>query len=133
MQQSHYTAIESRKLGSRWASHLIKKLWNITHQLWLHRNKALHNTDKIHELSGLPQLKLSISSEYITGLQQLPSVYSSYFYTPLPALLQKSVIYLKRWFLIIRSAREASTIPTTIDDFSVTGPMRKWIGLTAID
>jgi len=133
MQQSHYTAIESRKLGSRWASQLIKKLWNITNQLWLHRNKALHNTDMIHELSGLPQLKLSITAEYISGLQHLPSVYSSYFYTPLPALLQKPVIYLKRWFLIIRSAREACTIPTTIDDFSVTGPLRTWIGLSAID
>ena len=133
MQHIHYSTIESRKLGSRWASNVIKKVWNITHQLWLHRNKALHDTDKIHELSGLAQLQTAIKAEFIAGLQQLPSVYSSYFNTPLSALLKKSVVHLKRWFLIIRSAREACTIPTTIDDFSVTGPLRKWIGLSAID
>ena len=86
MQQLHYTFIESRKLGSRWASNVIKKVWNITHQLWLHRNKALQDTDKIHKLPGLAQLRTAITAEFIAGLQQLPSVYSSYFYTPLPAL-----------------------------------------------
>ena len=133
MQQMHYTIIESRKLGSRWASNLTKKLWNITYQLWIHRNKALHDTDQIHILSGLPQLKTAITADYTAGFQDLPSVYSSYFYIPLPALLKKTTAHLKRWFLIIRSAREACTIPTTIDDFSVTGPLRTWIGLQAID
>ena len=133
LQQEHYTAIESRKTGTTWGSNLIKKLWNITHQLWLQRNDVLHNTEAIHELSGISPLRDTIIQEHGLGLDHLPGVYSTYFHLPLDALLKKSPNYLKKWFLVIRSAREASSIIPTIDEFSTNGPLRAWVGLSAID
>ena len=133
MQQSHYSDMGSRKSGSRWASTLIKKLWNITLQLWLHRNEALHKTDAINLLSGLVPLKKTIAAEYNLGPKDLPGVYSTYFHIPLQILLTKHAGYLKKWFLVIRSARETCSIATTLDEFSSNGPLRAWVGLSTID
>ena len=73
-----------------------------------------------------------MSKEYTLGYDQLPSVYSSYFHLPLQTVLSKTVLYLKRWFLIIRSAREAYDPSHLEDDFSSNGQLRKWIGLSLI-
>ena len=80
-------------------------------------------------LSGLPQLKTAITTEYGIDRGELPQVYSSSFHTPLTALLNKDVKHLKRWFLIARSAREANTMVRDLYDFSFDGPLRTWIGL----
>ena len=75
------------------------------HQLWKHRNDALHISKPMRLLSGLDQLKTSITAEIEIGLATLPMVYSSYFKIPLAQLLRKSPVYLKIWFLMIRSDR----------------------------
>lgn len=110
----------------------MKKLWNITQQLWLHRNDVLHNTEALNMLSGLTTLKLIIATEYNAGSSNLPGVYSTYFHLPLQQLLKKSPNYLKQWFLIIRSARESCAISTRLDEFSSNGPLRTWVGLSPI-
>ena len=133
LQQLHFNSIKSKKTGHTWGATLIKKLWNITHQLWIQRNDVLHNTDAINALSGIVPLKATITLEHALGPINLPGVYSSYFHIPLLSLLQKSPTYLKKWFLIIRSAREASSIVTNIDEFSTNSPLRAWVGLSAID
>ena len=71
----------------------------------------------------------AISKEYRLGTDELPHVYSSFFHIPLDALKKKQVHYLKRWCLIVRSAREAHTLIRDIDDFSFGGPLRTWMGL----
>ena len=129
LQQLEYSKMNSKKLGTRWATDLTHKLWNITHQLWKHRCDHLFETDEIHKLSGLEQLTAAVISEYGLGKGDLPQVYTSFFHTPLPSILEKPVRHLKRWFLIIRSAREANTMVRDLDDFSFDGPLRKWIGL----
>ena len=55
---------------------LIKKLWNITQQLWSHYNNALHTICDIHTISILIPLKASITIEYALGQDELPSLYS---------------------------------------------------------
>ena len=130
LQQSYFNDIDSKKSSSRWATNLIKKLWNIPHQLWLQRNEALHKKESIYKQSKLQILKTSITNEYNYGLANLPQIYSSYFNQPLRVLLKKSTHSLKRWFLIIRSAREAEDSDSPQDIFSVNGPMRSWIKLS---
>ena len=129
LQQLHYTSIESKRMGSRWAIDFTQKLWHITHSLWKHRCSHLFEKDIVDELSGLSQLKPAITAEYRLGGRELPHVYSSFFHSPLHDLLNKNVKHLKRWFLIIRAAREAHTLIRDLDDFSFNGPLRTWIGL----
>ena len=129
LQQAYFTKMKSQKLGSRWAATVTKKMWKILLQLWQHRCAMLHNTNAVHQLSGLEQLNTAITAEYAIGKGDLPGPYSSFFHTPLPFLLKKDVNSLKRWFLIIRAAREANTMVGDLDDFSFNGPLRTWIGL----
>jgi len=131
IQSLHYTAQGSRRSANSWASSLIKKLWNIVHQIWLHRNANLHDSDTINTLSGKDSLLESVTTEYTLGYNDLPHVYSSFFHLPLSSLLQKSSKYLKQWFLLIRSAREAHQPFAVNDAFSINGPLRTWIGLTS--
>ena len=95
IQQNYLLDIESKKYCTRWTTILIHTIWNITHQLWLHRNKSIHNTKAIHALSILIFLNIFITTEYDLGLDELPSIYSSYFHAPLPILLSKSSQYFK--------------------------------------
>ena len=133
MQQFQYTDVSSRKSSSRWATNVTRKLWNITYQLWLHHSDALHNTKAIHALSGLVPLKWSTTAEYVPGKDNLPSVYSFYFHMPLHNLLSKSAQYLKRLFLLVRSAIEACSITTRLDEFSADSLLRVWVRISTID
>ena len=52
IQQEYYEKINSRRLGTRWATNVTQKMWNILHQIWKHRCNILHNTDALHNNSG---------------------------------------------------------------------------------
>jgi len=133
IQQDYYTSLSSKKNGIRWGANLTPRLWNMIYQLWCHRNDILHETEAFDNLSGLDMLKLSIEREHQEGASDLPNVYLSYFTLPLPLLLLKPTQYLKRWFLVIRSGREASNIPEIIDEFSTDESLRNWVGLKSIN
>ena len=103
--------------STRWASNLSIKLWNIVHQLWKHINDALHNSESMPLLSGLDQLKVSITTEIEVRLATLPTVCSLYFKISLARLLRKSPVYMKRWFLVIRSGRKSLAVRVDMDIF----------------
>jgi len=44
-QAKFWTTIKTRKSSKRWVSELIKKLWNISWDLWTHRNEELHTSE----------------------------------------------------------------------------------------
>ena len=129
-QQIFYHEISSQRSAQRWATDLIKQLWQFLHALWLQRNEALHKEASIYKLSRVAILKTSITTEYNYGLDSLPQTYSSYFHLPLTTLLNKPSKYLKRWFLLIRSARESSIDAFPPDIFSHKGPLRTWVNLS---
>ena len=94
-----------------WGANITHQIWNLTFQIWGNRNKILHNNNNIDNLQGMDLLKSSITAEHSTGLDDLPTVYQRYFNIPIQQLLHKSTLYLKPWFLIIRSGRKASSRP----------------------
>ena len=128
-QSCFYIESGSCRSSTKWGSQLILQCWNIIYQLWTNRNNILHNNSELQILHGLPLLKEAIASEYSAGISNLPSVYRRYFSIPIPLLLQKSNLYLKRWFLVIRSGRE-SLHPLQYNDIWWSNKaLRKWIGL----
>lgn len=131
-QSSYYLELGSRKSAARWGANLITQCWNILFHLWEDRNQAPHNTTQIHLLSGFSILKEAVHFEHSTGLSDLPSVYRRYFSIPLPILLTKSPAYLKRWFLVVRSGREALHPDIYQDIWSRDEVLRRWIGLLPI-
>ena len=104
------------------------KLWNIIYQIWTSRNAFLHETGAIDRVSGLAQLQQAITAEHARGPGYLHQVYNRYFRNPLPSLLASSVTSQKQWFLVIRTAREATDL-FAYDAFATSASLRAWIGL----
>ena len=46
-QQAYYKISKSLRSGRRWTIELIKKLWDVTRDLWEHRNNILHKTQNV--------------------------------------------------------------------------------------
>ena len=80
-------------------------------------------------LSGQHTLRSSIAIEYELGVDDLPSIYSKYFHISLRLLLKKKISFLKRFFRLIRSAREGLSDNCPFDEFSENNSLRTWVGL----
>ena len=120
---------ESRRTGSRWASDTSKQLWLLTFSIWEHRCSNLHDSPTILNVHGLPYLQTRIAYEYTLGYSDLPSSYKPYFRDSLSVLLKKHPPHLKRWFLLIRSIREALSPHLVMDRFFDDKALRRWVGL----
>ena len=133
-QHNYFRYTQRKKHGNTWAKQLSIKLWSITFNIWKHRNHVLHDTDAVHQLSGMEILKQSITAEYNLGQDELPRPYSPFFYQPLLLLLRKSHTYLKRWFMTVRAGRESyyENQPIT-DEFTTDTTLRVWIGLSPLE
>ena len=94
-QLQYYTALESRKLGTRWGINLTIKLWQMLQKLWIHRNNALHETEAIDILSGKEHLIEAVFLDHLQGLDNLPTAYAPYFVITLDDLLKKPITQLK--------------------------------------
>jgi len=118
----------SRKTGISWAKKVTLKLWNVIYQIWTSRNAFLHETGAIDRVSGLAQLQQAIAAEHARGPGYLHRVYNRYFRNSLPSLLASSVASQKEWFLVIRTAREATDL-FACNAFAISPSLRAWIGL----
>ena len=97
--------------------------------MWDHQNRALFESQRKDEMSGLAQLKLAISRELEIGVQGLDSSFQPYFTFTTETFLKMSPLSLRRWFALIRQARE-DTGYSYDDDFTNTQALRNWVGLT---
>ena len=130
-QQAYFDAKHSSRSGSLWASQLIRHLWNIVHSMWEQRNKILHKPEVLMPLSGASTLRRRAISELQRGQDQLPPLFAGYFQRSQRSLTKLPMTDLIGWYKTIKLAREG-TKSDIADDFSVNGPLRKWIGLPVI-
>ena len=131
VQQEYYDTKESRRSGKAWGKKVYTLFWNTLMALWAGRNEQLHKTDRIHELEGLSTLKSAIKAEFDLGLHRLPACeFSIYFSVPYETLCQRHISALRTWLHTIRLGRELhGGHDIIIDEYSVNGPFRSWLGL----
>jgi len=103
-------------------------LYKNSFALWMHRNDRLHNSPKIDELLGLEPLRTAAVRELRRCPENLTAIYHPYFQLTMLDLLIKTPLDLRGWFALIKLARETSDTDLH-DQFSMNGPLRKWIGL----
>ena len=127
LQQQHYSAIQSRRTGSAWGRRLTSKLWQHIHDLWMLRNRTLHD-NPIQSSQGEDHLNFAIKVEHLTGPIGLPKHYSDFFRVPLATLLLKPLAQRKQWFRLIRHAREIQKLPIH-DAFTTNVILRNWVHL----
>ena len=128
----YYKSRQMQKTGNKWATRLIKYVWEATFVIWETRNAQLHQTERIHELEGVSILKQTITNEWKQGLGRLPtSDYSHYFTITIEALMEKSIEYLKSWLMIVRQARVMMDPSHLIhDEFAESIALQQWIGIS---
>jgi hypothetical protein len=132
LQENFYKLKGDRRRGKTWATELITQIWNINFKVWSHRNNTLHHSKEISDtLHGKEILLEAVTYEFNRGKDELHNnfspFFSSSFFSP-HTITQTNTETLRQWFCLIRSAREYSQTDRK-DDFSTTGPLRRWIGL----
>ena len=122
----------SQKSPRTWAKELVKANWQLLQQVWYARNDKLHNTQIILDNEGHRELLQAVKAEMAIGLHRLPiRDFAKMFQIKKKILYNRSVEYLKNWFVTVRLGRELHNDPKLIvDEFSVPGPLQKWVGLT---
>ena len=112
-------------------SKIIRANWEFIFNIWTERNSKLHDTDRIKEFEGRPDLIEAIKNERRIGISRLPHNDFGYLFTMKEdTLFSRSLEGMKDWLAIIRGGRELHNDPKTPQDqFSRQGPLREWIGL----
>ena len=129
-QEDYYKWLNIRRTGERWATELIKKLWDISWDLWEDRNKTIHNTAMGSILSGVDSLDKAIQEEYQLGRDGLPKPVQDNFPDDINEILSSPLNQKKSWFKLVRAARELANDDRIQNEF--TDPrshLRKWVGL----
>ena len=129
-QEDYYRWLGIRRTGERWVSEVIKKLWNISWDLWQDRNDILHKTSRVAILSGEASLDSAINEEYQLGNDELPKAVQNSFPDDIEEILSAPLIRKKSWYALVRTAREATRDGRIQNEF--TDPrshLRKWVGL----
>jgi hypothetical protein len=97
-QQEYLSRNRSRCSGRRWLIALIKKLWDVSWDLWAHRNGVAHNHAQHLPDSDIQQLNHSVSRTYQDLVQCGTSrPIRQLTFLPLRKILAKNVCYKTVW------------------------------------
>jgi len=131
IQDAFYKSIGSRRSGRRWATDLSKQLWKMIFTMWDHRNAVLFESGKIEEMSGIEKVKRAVARERRIGIGNLDRGFIPYFQILTQSFQKMKSIGLRRWFSMIRQAREDRGFVYT-DEFVTSFPLRDWVGLSVL-
>ncbi len=105
-QEQSWSHVRSRKSSKRWTSALIQKLWDISWDMWDHRNKELHS-------GGMEQQQIlhlavdeQIQQAYDSGAQQLPCDALHLIRNPKDTVLQYSLESKHLWLALVHAAQQ---------------------------
>jgi len=71
-QDEFWKWIKSRKLSKRWALEVIKKLWEVSWDLWTHQNMELHLSAEARELILKADVNWRVEEAFLGGSRGLP-------------------------------------------------------------
>ena len=103
-QQEYYDWINKRNTGKRWITTLIKKLWEISWNMWEQRNGELKNPASPANLREHARIDAAIMIEYqdLTTLRQRDR---RWLRRPKEVLFTEPLEYKQQWLESVRLAR----------------------------
>ena len=129
-QDSYFKWLGMKRTGKRWVVSLIKKLWDISWDLWNDRNRVLHSTPMAGDLSGAASLDKAIGEECLLGSTGLPALVRGQFPANVKKLLKAPLLQRKSWLVLVRASRELVNDNRIQDEFTDSQSyLRKWVGL----
>jgi hypothetical protein len=103
-QQEYYTWLERKNTGRRWVTTLIKKMWEISWDMWKQRNDELTNPESPASLREHARLDAIIHLEY-ADLQNLANRDRRWFRRPPEVVATESIEYKQQWIESVGLAR----------------------------
>ena len=101
-QESYFRFLGRRNSGRRWLAALIVQLWNVSWDLWEHRNGHQVRRTQAQERAAV---QLDLQQEYARGPLGLPAPVQRLFLRPLAARYLDAIGTQRRFLLRIQAAR----------------------------
>ena len=105
-QGDYLSALGRLTTGQTWVSQFIRKVWQLQHSLWIHRNSYLHQDGKTmhqHEEEAVDQV---IREEFLFGRNGLPREYDGLFRGNVQRLLDANASTKVQWIYRVWSGRD---------------------------
>jgi len=128
-QETYWSSWRRRKSSKRWVSELIKKLWNVSWDMWDHQNGILHSSTITREDILDSHINEQLTSLYNYGMQEIPRDAFTFFQANLEDLLQQNRNYKKKWIASVQAAKEQKQRHDFGAYLSEQQFMRCWLGL----
>ena len=106
VQEAYYQWVGSRRSGRRWAAALIKKIWEVSWDMWEHRNGFVH-TPSANTVASRA-ITRALRQEHALGIHSLPRQDQHLFRITLDTLLQSRVEVQQAWLSNVKAARARS-------------------------
>ena len=106
LQHDHLQGLGRKSSGVVWMSKLLRKLWNLQHEMWVHRNKSIYKgTGSVHEYERQAVTQV-VHYEFMIGRNRLGPTYLGLFQGSVHNLLKKDNTSLLLWLESVWLARD---------------------------
>jgi hypothetical protein len=110
LQLQHYQDQHSKRTVNKWTSGLVTQLLELTHSMWIHRNRVLHAVDE----QGLPlqqaaELEAAIHEEFRQGIAGLARKDHHFIRRGRDDVMSMTVVDKRGWLRGIQLARDSRT------------------------
>jgi hypothetical protein len=110
LQLQHYQEQHSKQTVDKWMSGLVTQLLELTHRMWIHRNRVLHAVDE----QGLPlqqaaELEAAIHEEFHKGTNGLIRKDHHFICRGRDDVMSMTVVDKRGCFRVIQLARDSQT------------------------
>ena len=82
------------------------QLWQVSFDLWEHRNDILHNSEASARLKGLEEIDEQIREQYQQGWASLPTRHQKHFQKDIQELLTSGPEVRKQWLAVAQEYRK---------------------------
>ena len=105
-QGAHLDALGKKTTGTTWMSQFIRKVWNIQHSMWLHRNSLVHKGGKSLHKHEEEAVERVIREEFIIGRNGLPQDYAGLFRGNVQRIVNADSATKVQWLYRVWSGRD---------------------------
>ena len=108
-QQAYLLFIGKKTTGKRWASRLIKQLWEVAWDMWKHRKKLLDQPNSQTLIALMTELDLQIQARF-NRFQALPiPAMQRWFQQPPHILALETMDFKQQWIELVGTAWNHTT------------------------
>ena len=115
-QGQYLTTLGKRTTGVTWVSRFIRKIWDLQHSMWLHRNSFVHdnNSKSIHQHEE-ETLNRDIREEFVRGRDGLSQDYAGLFRGTGDSMVAKDSATRMRWLSHTCAGRDRLRLEEGLD------------------